>query len=172
MDAHAPNRTKGINMAHYQWPAERIKESLGNQGKMLVALSGKELAGTAAIADKTGKAWYTQGRFAYMCFAGVRPEYNGRGIYTELLAKREEIAGSSGYKVFVFDTHCKNKRIQKIARRKGYRYVRFFRASNKEHYSVVMAKWPDSCPYSEVYCFIKFMVSVVRTLFSDKVLHR
>ena len=48
-EAHSVNRSKGINMAHYQWPAEKIKESLGENGFMLVALDGNKLVGTAGI---------------------------------------------------------------------------------------------------------------------------
>ena len=37
-EAHAENRAKGINMAHYQWPVEKIKESLGERGIILVSI--------------------------------------------------------------------------------------------------------------------------------------
>ena len=80
VDAHAVNRVAGINMAHYQWPAERIKDSVGENGTMLVALDGNKVVGTAAIVEKKGKSWYAPGRYAYLCFAGILPEYSGQGI--------------------------------------------------------------------------------------------
>lgn len=146
--AHATNRANGINMAHYQWPAEKIKDSLGEHGVMLVALDDKKVVGTAAIGEKFGKAWYAEGRYAYMCFAGILPEYNGRGIYKALVEKREEIAKSLGFNILVFDTHYSNLIIQKIAVNNGYRYVHFFCASNKDHFSVIMVKWLSACPFS------------------------
>ena len=164
VDAHAVNRTKGINMAHYQWPAEKIKESLGEKGVMLVALDGRRLVGTAAIGDKIGKTWYNRGPYAYICFDAVIPEYSGRGIFKLLESKREQLARNLGYKTLVFDTHSKNVHRQEIAKKNGYKPVRFFRASSKDHYSVVMAKWLNGCPYSSFYCWIKFQVSKFQAL--------
>ena len=68
-EAHSVNRAKGINMDHYQWPTEKIKESLGENGFMLVALDGDKVVGTAGIGEKFGNKWYSKGRYAYMCFA-------------------------------------------------------------------------------------------------------
>lgn len=163
-EAHAENRAKGINMAHYQWPAEKIKESLGEKGVVLVALDGKRLVGTAAIGDKIGKTWYTRGAYAYICFDAVVPEYSGKGIFKLLDSKREQMAIDLGYKTLVFDTHSKNVHRQRIALKNGFRLVRFFRAASKDHYSVVMAKWLDGCPYSSIYCWIKFQVSKLQAL--------
>ena len=163
-EAHAENRAKGINMAHYQWSADKIKESLGEKGVMLVALDGRRLVGTAAIGDKIGKTWYNRGPYAYICFDAVIPEYSGRGIFKLLESKREQLARDLGYKTLVFDTHSKNVHRQEIAKKNGYKPVRFFRASSKDHYSVVMAKWLNGCPYSSFYCWIKFQVSKFQAL--------
>lgn len=163
-EAHAENRAKGINMAHYQWPVERIKDSLGEKGVVLVALDGKRLVGTAAIGDKIGKTWYANGPYAYICFDAVLPEYSGKGIFKLLDSKREQLAIEFGYKILVFDTHQKNVHRQQIALKNGFRLVRFFRASSKDHYSVVMAKWLDGCPYSRMYCWIEYQLSRLNTL--------
>lgn len=171
-EAHAANRAKGINMAHYQWPAEKIKDSLGEHGVMLVALDDKKVVGMAAIGEKFGKVWYADGRYAYMCFAGVLPEYCGQGVYKALVEKREQIAKADNYKILVLDTHSDNLKIQKTAIDNGYKFVRFFRASSKDHYSVVMAKWLYGCPYSKLYCKWKFLVSKLKTLLLTEVLHR
>ena len=162
-EAHAENRAKGINMAHYQWPVERIKDSLGEKGVVLVALDGKRLIGTAAIGDKIGKTWYTNGPYAYICFDAVIPEYSGKGIFKLLDSKREQLAMELGYKTLVFDTHSKNVHRQEIAKKNGYKPVRFFQASSKDHYSVVMAKWLDGCPYSKAYCRWKYYCSLIKT---------
>lgn len=162
VDAHAVNRAKGINMAHYQWPAEKIKDSLGEKGVVLVALNGKRLVGTSAIGDKMGNAWYTNGPYAYICFDAVIPEYSGKGIFKLLDSKREQMAMELGYKTLVFDTHSKNFHRQEIAKKYGYRPVRYFQASSKDHYSVVMAKWLDGCPFPRAYCLWKFYYSLVK----------
>ena len=162
-EAHAVNREKGINMANYQWPAERIKDYIGDNGVVLVALDGNKVIGTATIAEKHGSRWYMGGRYAYMCYAGVLPSYKGLGVYRSLVKKREEIARSMEYEVLVFDTHLNNKKVQSIALNNGYKYVRFFRAASKDHYSVVMAKWLKRCPYSSFYCWIKYHISKLMT---------
>lgn len=163
-EAHATNRKKGINMAHYQWTADKIRDSLGDGGIMLVALDGKKVVGTAAIAEKNGGAWYANGRYAYMCFAGVLPDYGGNGIYKNLVKKREEIAELKGYHILLLDTHYYNKAIQEIAMKNGYRLVRFFRAKSGDHYSVVMVKWLHFTPYSSLYCRMKYSLSKIRTI--------
>ncbi len=161
-EAHSVNRAKDINMTHYQWPAEKIREFVGEKGFMLVALDGNKLVGTAGIAEKFGKMWYANGRYAYECYAGVLPDYAGKGIFKHLEIKREELAMQRGYEILLGDTHSKNIHRQKIATKNGFRLVRFFRAS--DHYSVVMVKWLNGCPYSKFYCWMKFQQSKVKTL--------
>lgn len=168
MDAHATNRAKGINMTHYQWPAEKIEALLGGNGIMLVALDGDKLIGTAAIADKIGKRWYAIGHYAYICFDGIIPKYTGKGIFKLLDSERERVAQQLGYNILLFDTHAKNMHRQKIALRKGYRYVRFFLANSKDHYSVVMVKWLNGCPYSRFYCCWRYLLSKVKTILRTK----
>jgi len=163
-EAHSVNRAKGINMAHYQWPAEKIKESLGEKGFMLLALDGDKLVGTAGIGEKIGKNWYANGRYAYECFASVLPEYAGKGIYKMLEIRREEKAKEDGYDVLIGDTHSKNYHRIDIALKNGFRLVHFFRAASKDHYNVVIAKWLNGCPYSSFYCRMKFQISKLKSI--------
>ncbi len=163
MDAHSVNRAKGLNMARYQWPGEKIRDFLGDKGVMLVALDGRKIVGTAAIADKTGEVWYAKGHYAYLCFAGIHPEYGGRGIYKRLLKQREEIAIARKYNTLLFDTHCHNKRVQEIAKKNGYRLVRFYQVGSKDHYSVVMVKWLNDNHYSRWYCIYRYQKSKLKS---------
>jgi GNAT superfamily N-acetyltransferase len=168
-DAHSINRDKGINMSHYHWPTEKIIDFLGKKGVMLVALDERKVIGTAAIADKAGNAWYAKGNYAYMCFAGVLPQYQGQGIYRNLLRKREEIAKNLGYKVFMMDTNAKNKVIQKNAIKNGYRIVRYFLTRDKDHFSVILVKWTEGFPFSKYYSWMKYRKSKIRAVVSKMV---
>ena len=159
VESHSVNRAKGINMAHYQWPVEKIREYIGSNGTILVALDGTKVVGTAAISEKQGKTWYANGRYAYMCFAGVLPEYNGLGIYGELTRLREQIAIEQQYHIWVMDTHVRNTKLQQIVMANGYRKISYFRTSNNDHFNIVIAKWPDGCPYSKLYCIYRFCIS-------------
>lgn len=172
VDAHSVNRDKGINMAHYQWPVEKIIESIGDDGTMLVAMDGDKVVGTAGLAVKNSNAWYTQGCYGYMCFASVLPEYKGLGIYKSLTEKREEIAKGKGLKLLLLDTHAKNQRIQTIAKANGYQYVNFIQAKSRDHFSVIMVKWFDGCPYSRFYCRWKFLKSKLRASVAAKLQRR
>lgn len=163
LDAHAVNRAKGINMTHYQWPVEKIREYIGPNGVILVALDGSKVVGTAAISEKEGKAWYAKGRYAYMCFVSVLPQYSGQGIYGKLAQLCEKIAKEQDYHVWVLDTHEKNKNMQRIVKANGYHLVGYFRTMNKDHFNVVMAKWPDGCPNSKCYCKLRFCYAWLRT---------
>lgn len=161
-EAHAPNRAQGIDMAHYQWSAGQMQESLGERGFMLLAMDGEKLVGTAAISDQTSSVWYAGGRFGYLCFGGVIPAYAGRGVFRMLEEKREALAKERGFAVLVGDTHVKNKRRQSIARKNGYRIVRYFRAKSGDHFCVVIVKWLNGCPYSSLYCRWKYLRSWVK----------
>ncbi len=174
-DAHADNRAKGLNMTHYLWSASKIQEFIGAHGVMLVALDENKVVGTAALAEREGKAWYAKGTYAYMCFAGILPEYRGLGLYKVLIKEREKIAKSLGYQTILFDTHFENKIIHNIAKKNGYRFVRFFLANSMDHYSVVMVKWLLGSPYSKSYCRWKYLKSIlkvrIKTVISLKRIH-
>ena len=171
-DAHSVNRVKGINMTHYQWPSRKIAETIGDNGVMLVALDGDKLVGTAAIAEKSKQSWYIKGRYAYVCFDGVIPQYSGKGIFKQLDAEREEQAKKLGYNVLLFDTHERNTRRKVVALKSDYRYVGYFQAKSRDHYSVIMVKWLNGCPYSKLYCRMKFLQSKVKTMIRTKLLRR
>ena len=164
IDAHDNNRAKGIHMTHYLWSAEKIKASLGEDGLMLIALDGTDIIGTAALVFKCGDVWYAKGKYAYLCFAGVLPAYKGFGIYKELIRLREEYARQKQCDLLLFDTHCRNKRVQEIAKKNGYRYVNFFRAKSGDHYNVIMAKWINGCPFSPIYCWTKYQISKLKAI--------
>jgi GNAT superfamily N-acetyltransferase len=163
-DAHAKNREKGINMANYQWPAQKIKESIGDNGIMFVALDGDKLVGTAALAEKKSYHWYTIGKCGYLCFDCVLPAYNGMGIYRSLMKTRESLAKTLDYDVLFYDTHYKNVKVLSWGEKNGYRKVRYFLTKDNDHHSIVMAKWLKGCPYSNLYCWWKYSISMVKTM--------
>lgn len=159
-NAHSVNRNKGIFMIKYLWPTDKIQAFIGVNGVMLVALDGKKVVGTAAVCDKLGNNWYAKGRYADFSFECVLPEYSGQGIYQEFERIREELCATRNYHVIVSDTHSKNKRRLKIAQLSGYRPVGYLRV--KDHYNIIMAKWPAGCPYSQFYCMLRFCLSSIR----------
>lgn len=163
-EAHAENRDKGIEMRHSSLSGDEICREIGDSGVMLVALDGRKVVGTAAIVDKNGKKWYVSGRYAYVCFDAVLPEYSGNGIFKKLDLQREILAKNNGYKMLVFDTHHKNIRRQQIAAKNGYIYVRFFQSSYGHNF-VVMAKWLNDCPFTNRFIVSRYKLSKKLTHF-------
>ena len=155
MAAHAENREKGIVMSFPLLPGEAIKEKIGNEGKMLVALDNDKLVGTAALIHKQTSFWFGKHQFGYCCFDSVIPEYNGLGVYKQLCVEREKMVRKMGIELMLLDTHERNKRAILIDKKSGYKKIslKFY----KDHYSVVMVKWLNECPYSDFQCNIHFL---------------
>ena len=154
--AHEQNREKGMNMAFPALPGEEIRKKIEGNGTMLVALSGGRVIGTAAILIKKKNIWCGNGNYAYCCLASVLTEYNGLGIYKRLNLERERIAKEMGMDKMIFDTHENNKRIIKGDLKAGYRIVDIVVC--KDHYNVVMVKWLNGCPFSDLYIKWQFLI--------------
>lgn len=164
-EAHSDNRDKGVVMRYPSLTGDEIRQRIEGKGKMLVAIDKEKVVGTAAIVRKAAKYWCGKGDYAYICFASVLPEYNGRGIYKALDLKREEIAHSMGLNRMLGDTHKNNTHRLVIAKKAGYRFVDYKLYGN--HYNVVMVKWLDGCPYSSFWCSVNYqlrrMVVMIRS---------
>jgi GNAT superfamily N-acetyltransferase len=152
--AHEKNRQNGIIMALPALHGNLIREKIEGHGKMFVALDGEKVVGTAALTIKQFSLWCGKGSYAYLCFASVLPEYNGKGIYKALNLRREELALSMGLVRIIGDTHENNKHRLDIAKKTGYKFVDL--KICKDHYNIVMVKWLNECPYSNFYCNLQF----------------
>lgn len=162
VQAHAVNRTKGINMRKPSLPGEEIKKEIGDDGIMLVALDGDKVVGSAALLVKENTTWYNNGPYGYLCFAAVLPEYNGMGIYKCLCEKREKIARERGVEKLCFDTHHLNKHVIEINETKGFKKVDV--KLLHDHWNVVLFKWMEGCPYNSIKCVFEFYIRVAKML--------
>ena len=159
--AHKPNRDRGIVMRKPTLLGDEIAKEIENgKGTMLVAMDGTSVIGTAAILIRNSSTWYNKGEYGYLCFASVLPEYAGKGVYRELCKEREKIAKGKGLKGLLFDTHHKNKHVIRINERNGYKRVgaKLF----TDHWNVVLFKWTEGCPFSDLTCSIRFFCGVLR----------
>ena len=154
--AHSDNRDKGVVMRYPSLSGDEIRLKIEGNGKMLVAIEDNKVVGTAAIVKKAASFWCGKGNFAYICFASVLPEYNGKGIYKALDLKREELARSMGLYRMLGDTHENNTHRLTIAKKAGYRFVDY--KLYGDHYNVVMVKWLEGCPYSSLRCSAYFFL--------------
>lgn len=164
-EAHAGNRERGIRMLHSHWPADQLKEYIGDTGMTFVIMDGDKLVGTGSFRERIGKKWYARGPYAFLCLDGIVPGYAGRGIYTLLCSEREKFIREKGYAVMTLDTHERNFHMQQVAERQGFRKVNYFLVSTKDHYNVIMAKRLDGKPYPALYSWFRFNYAKMKVHF-------
>lgn len=166
MSAHALNREKGVIMKFPTLSGEEIRQKFdGGKGKMLVAMDGEKVVGTAAFIIKQGYFWFCKEKYIYLCFAGILPEYEGKGIYKQLCQEREEAARRLGIKVMLFDTNEQNTHVIDVNIRNGFQKVSF--KDYIDHYNIVLAKFLDEKKPNTFYRFIRFNERKLRV----KILH-
>jgi GNAT superfamily N-acetyltransferase len=155
------NYTEGLNPANITMtasamPGDKIKEILEGRGKMFVAMANDKVVGTGAYLIKQSHMWCLKGKCAYLCFGAILPEYNGQGIHKRLHVRLEDEALANGIDVLMFDTHERNQRMLEIQQKNDFRAVDV--KICKDHYDIVMMKWRNGCPYSEVNCKYQYLL--------------
>lgn len=148
-EAHSVNRAKGINMFLYQASPDKLREYIGENGVMLVALDGNKIVGVCGMCEKKDKQWFTKGAYAQLSLGGILPECSGHGVFRRFIQILERIAEERSYFAVLSSTHEKNKRRIDISKSNGYKLVGYTAVG--DHYNVLMAKWPEGSPYSEPY---------------------
>lgn len=156
-NAHKANRDRGIFMRTSVLTGEELKKRLGD-GICLVAFVGGKLAGTASIKFIQRNRWYAHEVIGDLMLIGILPEYKGLGIYKRLYTSLEDIAKQNKLNILELDTNENNITMQKISLGWGFKYVSMFASPYVKHYSVVMAKWLNGCPYSDLYLKIRYAV--------------
>lgn len=157
--AHKDNREKGMYMRYPSLSGEQLKEKVGINGKCFVAFYKDNVVGTCSFKLIKRNRWYAKGRVAYYLMEGVLPEFQGLGVYGKLMEAREEHVRSLGIQIAEMDTAEYNKEIQAIVLHYGFKYVKFYSYPSGKHYSVVLAKWFNNCPFSNLYCKWRFYLS-------------
>ena len=156
-NAHAQNREKGIIMSYPSLSGDEIRRRIENDGKLFIALDGQKVVGTLALIVKQGKNWYNKGRYGYLCFGAVLPDYSGKGIYRSLYQLAESTSKQMGLSVLTRDTNENNARMLKISKQEGYLFVEC--KAYKDHFNIVRAKWLNNCPFPTWYIKIRFVLS-------------
>ena len=165
--SHKVNDKRGFHMTNQEMSVEDLKKKL-QSGHCFVALEGEKVVGTCSTILKTGRGWWARGKkIAYNCLDAVLPEYQGTDIFIELRAIRSKFIKSSGVEIIQLNTAEQNKVIQKMALKRGAKYVRYS-ATGKgaDYYSVIMAEWINGCPFSDRYVNFMYKLSkfIIRAL--------
>lgn len=156
---HKFNKKKGFNMHNPTLSPKEIADYLRG-AYCFIALDGDKVVGTCSMKTFVSKQWWAKGKqVAYTCLDAIIPGYKGTDVYFELNNLRNKYIQNLGIRYIQFETHEKNKLVQKINLKYGARFVRFCAFRGLDYYSVVMVIWLDGCPFSEMYCDFRFKLS-------------
>ena len=163
-ESHKENRERGLHMRYPSLSGEEMKEVVGDDGQCFVAMDGDKVVGTCSYTLKNRKSWYGKnGPVAYLLLAAILPEYHGRGIYSRLLACREQSILNAGINTLEMDTAEKNKHVRRILRSHGFMPVELRAYPYGNHYSVVMIKELGSSHPNKVECTLRYVWSYIKT---------
>ncbi|MBO6081675.1 MAG: hypothetical protein J6P46_01475 [Bacteroidales bacterium] len=157
------NDKRGFHMTNQEMSVEDLKKKL-QHGHCFVALEGEKVVGTCSTILKTGRGWWARGKkIAYNCLDAVLPEYQGTDIFIDLRSIRSKFIKDSGVEIIQLNTAEQNKVIQKMALKRGAKYVRYS-ATGKgaDYYSVIMAEWLNGCPFNDK--FVSFMYNLSKII--------
>jgi len=158
--AHSDKNKDGGAQVTAYLTGDELKEKVGD-GKCFVALMDGKLVGTASVTIREQNFWYHKGKIAYYGFGAILPEYQGFGIYSKLDAARDEYVKNSGIDAIYTHTSFRNKKMQEIKRKQGYRLVNFFASTKTDYYSVTLAKWIGNWPFPAWYCLFRFYLKKI-----------
>ncbi len=165
--AHEDNVSKGIFLPYPQLPPRELENKTeGRGGVMFVALHNGKVIGTGAVAIIEKSLWCGGGKYAYCFLDAVLPEYSGEGVYRSIVMAQESHAKSCGVSRMLFDTDVRNNRILSISKKNGYKYVDYKIRDKRS--SVLLVKWLDGCPYSNIYIWLKYQRIRLARIISDR----
>lgn len=153
--AHESNRQKGVDMKTAYLSGEELKKRVGREGQCFVAILGNKIVGTASVRFYDRNCWYHRGKIADFMLVGILPEYKGKGIYSMLSRYRDTYIRNLGCNVVELDTAEGNTNMISISKKYGFQIVGIKASPYTEHYSVIMVKWLEKCPYTK--CYVKTM---------------
>lgn len=156
--AHEENLKNGIVMRTTTLTGKELKERIGKDGMCFVALDKEKIVGTISVRFVKRDKWYAKGIIPDCMLAGVIPEYRGKHISSMLEQKAFEFIREKGYNLVELDTAENNVKAVEIYKHQGFKLVDYHAYHGVDHYSVVMIKWLDKCPYSDIYCKIHYAI--------------
>lgn len=162
--ANKDNRDKGFILKTSELTGEQLKARLGTEGKCFVALDEGRLVGTISVRFMERNTWYARGRIADFMLFAIIPEYQKRHIGSLLFEKAFSYVRENGHSVVELDTAENNKNAINCYKHYGFKMVGYKANPRGDHYSVIMAKWLNNCPFSNLYCLLRFEIKKIITV--------
>lgn len=163
--AHLRNRKKGFQMGCQEMTGKDFERSL-KDGYCFVALDGEKVVGTDSFIIKTINL-FGKKNICYHCYNAILPEYQGTDVYFKLTEIKNKERKKHDIYIMYFSTAEKNKLVQKLNYKSGFKYVLLRSTKYTDYYSVYMAKWVDKCPFPDwmINCIYKLSIFYTKTRF-------
>lgn len=164
-DAHQATRAQGMLFKAATGTGADLRKRLGENGKFFVAITeDNEIAGVLGVSLCTNcRTWCGYGKpYVNIHMVGVATRFKRQGINGKLYARGCEY-GFQFADMLLMNTSEDNIVVIDSNLRHGWKIVDYISAKGTNYYSVVMAKWRDVCPYSDIYIRYRFTLRKIRT---------
>lgn len=156
--AHEANRVENkFTIKTAQMSGEELEEHVGPEGKCYIALDGEKVVGTLSNRVTKVKHWCAEGEVIELAMIGVLPEYRGMHIFPMLYDEAFKDVQNRKIKYIEIRTADKNLTMQRLGEHNGFKCIDF-NTVGKDHYTVVMLKWLDKCPYPDVFIKLRYLI--------------
>lgn len=167
-EAHRHNRQRGLVYKSTLLNGAELQRKVGD-GITYVALIEGRPVGTGSAYFCTGRNWYDKGVLvAHYCLAGVLPEYQGKGIMSQLYSAIEQYAITRGAKIVRSGTAERNAIQRSFFKRYGFIPVDFLISKGNDYFSVMYAKWLDP---SVAHSYFKCKLHMIRSACKMRLLY-
>ena len=146
--AHQANQKIGVLMKTVNITTEQLIHKV-KLGKTYVALTDdNQVVGTVSIIPQIGKKWYDKNKNLSFClYAGVHPNFQGKGIASKLYKCIEEASKTSFHSDLIKSgTAEKNIPQRKAFLNNGYIPVELVSNKNTNYYSIIYVKFLNEIP--------------------------
>lgn len=159
-NAHQVNRMHGFNMVSQDMSGADLEKKMGKNGHCFVALDERKLVGVSTVRFFKSRRWWAWGKtVAYFGLEGIIKEYQGTDVYFGLYEMRNAAIKKSGVRIIQSNTAEGNTLILRRVQKVGGKFVQYS-ATGKgaDHYSIIMVRWLDGCPWPD--WFVNFMFNI------------
>ena len=170
--AYSIHDNNGFHLNTSDLDENGLNNRVGENGKTFIALHNDKIVGTGSVRFVERNKWYKKGIMPDYILAAVLPEYQGQHINKKISEAVFQFVKEKGYNLVELDTASNNKNAINIYKHYGFQLVDFRAFKNTDHYSVVMVKWLDKCPYTKLYCLIRYYIKKAYIIFRYKKGHK
>lgn len=122
------------------------EQSLTEKGECFVALHGEEIVGTLSVVLRKRDCWYRKGEVAFCLYVRVASEWQGCHIFSGLLEKALEYAGTHECAIVELRVGAGNRHAIAVYRHHDFRAVKLLHPKHRS-YAVRMAKFLEEEPH-------------------------